>query len=212
MNKNPFLIFPALMVGALLMIIVATSFSVNQVLPQKETLTAAINPPAKLPCPFAEGFTPFNITATSSLALKQESLLLKAFLDKVENCKEDYNLNTCLALFQEYCVSQGKCTTHYSFSQPATITPEIKNLLCEEWNKRYLLLYEASNWQYLTNLFNSKQTEVPSYLINNRNSYLSWKTSLTTTTLKSTAKTPPLTNGSGTGYGMVKFLAIRKIF
>jgi len=47
------------------------------------------------------------------------------------------------------------------------------------------LLYEDNNWKYLTNLFNSKQTELPSYLINNRKSYLSWKQSLNTTTTTS---------------------------
>jgi len=194
MNKNPFLIFPALMVGSLLMLLVVTSVFLNQNLPTSLNLTASLSQPASPPCPFEEGFTPFNITATSSLALKQESLLLKAFLDKVENCKEEYNLNTCLALFQEYCVSQGKCTTHYSFSQPATITPEIKKLLCEEWNKRYLLLYEDNNWRYLTELFKTKNISLPSFLLDNYNSYVAWKQSQQISSTTSSTRSTQISN------------------
>jgi len=65
-------------------------------------------------------------------------------------------------------------------------------------NKRYLLLYEASNWQYLTNLFNTKQVAIPSYLANNYNNYLSWKKSLNTTTTTTKITTTTLLRGTTT--------------
>jgi hypothetical protein len=173
MNKNSLFLFFTLIVSGVLLFV--TAFSLSFLTTNPSSLTASLTPPSSPPCPFDEDFTPANIFATSSVNFKQEALLLKVFLVRVENCPDSYSLNTCLGLFQEYCVEQGKCTTHYSFSQPAVITPEIRTLLCSEWTKRYILLYQSSNWSYLQNLFTSKDMVIPSWLTTSKQSFISYQ-------------------------------------
>ena len=188
MNKTLLYLLSLLLGGMVLGSSLAFLTSINN----QKLLTAALyNPPS---CPFHIGLTPYSINNDKDF---EEAVLLKAFfnyavIDKNNTpiCNESDNLNTCLARFQNFCYSQGKCDEKYDPSKgAATITPQIQSYLCTLWTQRHTKLFDS--WAKVTSLFKLKNIPLPNWLTTSCTNYLTWENQQNTTTTKSTTTTKP---------------------
>ena len=190
MNKTLLYLLFLLLGGIVLGSSLAFLTSINN----QKLLTAALyNPPS---CPFHIGLTPYSINNDKDF---EEAVLLKAFfnyavIDKNNTpiCNESDNLNTCLARFQNFCYSQGKCDEKYDPSKgAATITPQIQSYLCTLWTQRHTKLFDS--WAKVTSLFKLKNIPLPNWLTTSCTNYLTWENQQNTTTTKSNNQTTTTT-------------------